>query len=83
MGAGVVTALLDYWDPEGYGMADLMAELDFMHPVGAEGPRKFITVSLGVSGGAGGGEGSDRAENRSVVVIDIKRFSRLLRLFHS
>ena len=45
MGAGVVTALLDYWDPEGYGMADLMAELDFMHPVGAEGPRKFITVS--------------------------------------
>ena len=46
MGAGVVTALLDYWDPEGYGMADLNAELDFMHPVGAEA-RRFTTVRGG------------------------------------
>ena len=52
MGAGVVTALLDYWDPEGYGMADLNAELDFMHPVGAEA-RRFTTVRGG--GGRGGG----------------------------
>ena len=44
MGAGVVTSLLDYWDPESYGLSDLTAELDFMHPVGAERPRKFITV---------------------------------------
>ena len=64
MGAGVVTALLDYCDPEGYGMADLMAELDFMHPVGAEGPRKFITVSDRTGARAGKGRGGSRAKCR-------------------
>ncbi|EFJ49798.1 hypothetical protein VOLCADRAFT_59220 [Volvox carteri f. nagariensis] len=43
-GAALMTALLDYWDPDAYGLGELLGQLDFMHPANGEPPPRFITV---------------------------------------
>ncbi|KAJ9507713.1 hypothetical protein QJQ45_019104, partial [Haematococcus lacustris] len=42
MGAALAASLADYWDPGRYGHADLLAELEFIHPAGGEGPTRFV-----------------------------------------
>ncbi|GIL75186.1 hypothetical protein Vretimale_7859 [Volvox reticuliferus] len=43
-GAALMMALLDYWDPDAYGLGELLGQLDFMHPANGEAPPKFITT---------------------------------------
>ncbi|KAG1662145.1 hypothetical protein FOA52_011018 [Chlamydomonas sp. UWO 241] len=46
MGCALCTCLLDYWDPEAYGHADLFAQLEYMHPEG-EASRKLVLTTDG------------------------------------
>jgi hypothetical protein len=44
MGAAVCTALLDYWDPLGYGLEELQQQLEWMHPANGDAASRMVQV---------------------------------------
>eukprot|EP00798_Chlamydomonas_sp_ICE-L_P012689 gene12689-15921_t len=47
MGAALCTTLLDYWDPEDYGISDVIKNLDFMCPTNGDSAPKYVMTPDG------------------------------------